>query len=355
MDQQLALFKELTEAYGAPGFEGPVRDIMRRHLSETTDEIVTDGLGGIFGVKRGNPNGPTVMAAGHMDEVALMVTRVDKNGFLKFSPLGGWWDQVLLSQRVVVMGRKGIVHGVIGSIPPHVLTEDDRKKPYSIARMFVDIGATSDAEVAEMGIRPGDPIVPTGEFKVLGNPNRLLAKSWDNRYGCAIAVELMQELKDVETPNILYAGANVQEEVGLRGARTAARMIEPDIFIAMDASPANDIPGSADGFGRLGEGVLMRILDRTMITLPGIRDFLIDTCESEGIPYQFFISSGGTDAGEVHTSGTGVPSVVIGIPSRYIHSHVSIIDKDDYTAAKKLLTTVVKKLDRSTVESIRRY
>lgn len=355
MNKQYTLFKELTEAYGAPGFEAPVRNIMRHYLSETTDEIVTDNLGGIFGVKRGNPNGPKIMAAGHMDEVALMVTRVDKNGFLKFSPLGGWWDQVLLSQRVVVMGRKGIVEGVIGSIPPHVLTDEDRKKPYSIARMFVDVGATSDAEVAELGIRPGDPIVPTGEFKVLGNPKRLLAKSWDNRYGCAIAVELMQELKDVETPNILYAGANVQEEVGLRGAKTAARMIEPDIFIAMDASPANDIPGSSDGFGRLGEGVLMRILDRTMITLPGIRDFLIDTCESEGIKYQFFISSGGTDAGEVHTSGTGVPSVVIGIPSRYIHSHVSIIDKDDYDAAKQLLTTVVKKLDRSTVESIRSY
>lgn len=355
MDKQLALFKELTEAYGAPGFEGPVRDIMRKHLRETTDEVVTDHLGGIFGVKRGDPNGPTIMAAGHMDEVALMVTRIDANGFLRFSPLGGWWDQVLLSQRVVVMGRKGIVDGVIGSIPPHVLTEDDRKKPYTISRMFVDIGATSAEEVAQFGIRPGDVIVPTGEFKVLSNPKRMLAKSWDNRYGCAIAIELMQELKDVPTPNVLYAGANVQEEVGLRGARTAARMIDPDIFIAMDASPANDIPGSVDGFGRLGEGVLMRILDRTMITLPGIRDFLIDTCESEGIKYQFFVSTGGTDAGEVQTAGKGVPSVVIGIPSRYIHSHVSIIDKDDYEAAKKLLTTVVKKLDRSTVESIRNY
>lgn len=355
MDKQYTLFKELTEAYGAPGFEGPVRDIMRRYLSEVSDEVITDHLGGIFGVKRGKPEDPVIMAAGHMDEVALMVTRVDQNGFLKFSPLGGWWEQVLLSQRVVVIGRKGIVEGVIGSIPPHVLSEEDRKKPYAISRMFVDIGATSAEEVAELGIRPGDPIVPTGEFKVLGNPKRLLAKSWDNRYGCAIAIELMQEVKDLSLPNTLYAGANVQEEVGLRGARTAARLIQPDIFLAMDASPANDIPGSTDGFGRLGEGVLIRILDRTMITLPGIRDFILDTCESEGIKYQFFISSGGTDAGEVHLSGTGVPSAVIGIPSRYIHSHVSVIDNDDYDAAKKLLTTLVQKLDRNTVELLRKY
>lgn len=354
MDKQLLMFKELTEAYGAPGFEGPVREIMRRYMQESTDEIVTDNLGSIFGVKRGNPEGPVIMAAGHMDEVALMVTRVDKNGFLKFNPLGGWWDQVLLSQRVVVLGKKGPVDGVIGSIPPHVLSDEDRKKPYTISRMFVDIGATSEEEVAEMGVRPGDVIVPTGEFKVLSNPKRMLAKSWDNRYGCAIALELLAELKDVETPNILYAGATVQEEVGLRGAETAARLINPDIFFAMDAGPANDIPGSTDGFGRLGEGLLLRILDRTMITLPGIRDFLLDLCESEGIKYQFFVSPGGTDAGKVHLSGTGVPSAVIGIPARYIHSHVSIIDKDDYEAAKKLLTTVVKKLDRSTVDLIRK-
>ncbi len=351
---QLELWKRLTEAPGAPGFEGEVRKIMHEYITNYTDEIVTDNLGSIFGVKRGNENGPRVMVAGHMDEVGFMVTRISEKGFLSFQPLGGWWSQVLLAQRVQVITEKGPVIGVISSIPPHVLSDEVRNRPMDIKNMYIDIGADSKEDAEKMGVKPGQQIVPICPFTVLANEKKIMAKAWDNRYGCSLSVELLKELKENPAhPNVVYAGATVQEEVGLRGAKTAAGLIDPDIFLALDASPAGDIPGVTDGMGKLGDGLLMRIYDRTMVTLPGLRDFLIDTCEQEGIKYQFFISQGGTDAGAVHMHGKGVPSAVIGIPARYIHSHAAIMHRDDYEAAKRLLFTVIRKLDTATLEAIR--
>jgi putative aminopeptidase FrvX len=353
-DFQLTLWKRLTEAPGAPGFEGPVRDIMREYISSYTEEIVSDNLGSIFGVKRGDNNGPRIMVAGHMDEVGFMVTRISEKGFLFFQTLGGWWGQVLLAQRVHVITPNGPVEGVIGSIPPHVLGEDQRNRPMDIRNMFIDIGVESRQEAEKLGIRPGAQVVPVCPFSVMANPKRLLAKAWDNRYGCSLAIELLRDLTEQPNhPNVVYAGATVQEEVGVRGARTAAHLINPDVFLAVDASPAGDIPGSRDEAGRLGDGVLMRLYDPTFILLPGLRDLLIETCEQENIPYQIYIAKGGTDAAGVHLHGSGVPTAVIGIPSRYIHSHVSIIDRDDYEAAKRLLCAVVKKLDRATLDAIR--
>jgi putative aminopeptidase FrvX len=353
MDKQLTLFKRLTEACGAPGFEGEVRGIMKEYISETTGELVYDNLGSIFGVLRGDENGPKIMVAGHMDEVGFIVTRITDKGFIQFQPLGGWWSQVLLAQRVQIITDQGPVHGVISSIPPHVLPDAMRNKPVDMKNMFIDVGADNKEDAEKMGLRPGQPILPVCPFTVMGNPKKLMAKAWDNRYGCALAVEMMQEMKEESHPNVIYGGATVQEEVGLRGAGTAANMIEPDIFFALDASPAGDIPGIKDGMGKLGDGLLMRIMDRTMVTLPGLRDFMIDTAEELGIRYQFFVSPGGTDAGRVHLAGKGVPSAVIGIPARYIHSHAAIIHRDDYEAAKRLLLALLKRLDNETLKRIK--
>ncbi|RXT14022.1 M42 family peptidase [Ammoniphilus sp. CFH 90114] len=348
------LFKALTEAPGPSGFEGPVRQIMKQYLTPYSEEIVQDNLGSIFGKKIGNPEGPTIMVAGHMDEVGFMVTRIADNGFIQFQTLGGWWSQVLLAQRVEIITDNGSVTGVISSIPPHVLSDEARNKPMQIKNMFIDVGADDKADAERIGIKPGQPIVPVCPFTIMANDQKLMAKAWDNRYGCALSIELLKEIGSEVHPNILYSGATVQEEVGLRGAATAAQMIEPDLFFALDASPAGDIPGVQDGMGKLGGGLLMRILDRTMVTHPGLRDYVIDVCDAEDIKYQFFVSQGGTDAGRVHTSGKGVPSIVIGIPARYIHSHAAIIHREDYEAAKKLLISLVKKMDRATLEEIKK-
>jgi putative aminopeptidase FrvX len=354
MSWQLDLFKKLTEAPGVSGFEGPVRSIMREYIGQYTEELIQDNLGSLFGVKKGDTNGPKIMVAGHMDEVGFLVTHIKENGFIQFQTLGGWWGQVMLAQRVEVITDQGKVPGVISSIPPHVLSDELRKKPMDIKNMFIDVGADNREDAERMGIRPGQPIVPVCPFTVMANENKLMAKAWDNRYGCSLAIELMKEIQQTAHPNVVYAGATVQEEVGLRGAATSANMINPDLFIALDASPAGDIPGIDEGMGKLGGGLLMRILDRTMVTLPGLRDFCIDVCEQEGIKYQYFVSMGGTDAGRVHTSGNGVPSIVIGIPARYIHSHAAIIHRDDYEQAKKLLLAIVKKMDKSTLDEIKK-
>ncbi|MBU5468613.1 M42 family metallopeptidase [Virgibacillus sp. MSJ-26] len=350
--ETLNLFKNLTELQGAPGNEHLVRSFMKEQIEPYADEIVQDNLGGVFGVKKGS--GPKVLVAGHMDEVGFMVTKITKNGMIRFQTLGGWWSQVLLAQRVQVMTDNGPVIGVIGSIPPHNLTPEQRKKPMDVKNMLIDIGADDKADAEKIGIKPGQAILPICPFTPMANEKKILAKAWDNRYGCGLAIELLKELKDETVPNELYSGATVQEEVGLRGAQVAANMIQPDIFYALDASPANDMSGDEKEFGQLGKGALLRIFDRTMITHRGMREFILDTAESNDIPYQYFISQGGTDAGKVHISNDGIPSAVIGICSRYIHTSASIIHVDDYAAAKELLVKLVKETDQNTVDQIRK-
>ncbi|OLO40205.1 peptidase M28 [Alkalihalophilus pseudofirmus] len=351
-NETLALFKTLTELPGAPGFEHEVRRFVRSELERYSDEVIQDKLGSIFGVKKGNENGPKVMVAGHMDEVGFMVTSVNEKGLIRFQTLGGWWSQVLLAQRVQIITDQGPVIGVVGSTPPHLLEDAQRNKPMNIKEMYIDIGADDKADALKIGIKPGQQIVPICPFTPMANEKKILAKAWDNRYGVGLSIELLKELQGEQLPNTLYSGATVQEEVGLRGAATAANMIQPDIFYALDASPANDATGGKDAFGQLGKGALLRIYDRTMVTHRGVRDFVLDIAETNNIPYQYFLSQGGTDAGRVHTSNNGVPSIVVGICSRYIHTHASIVHVDDYAAAKELLTKLVKTTDNNALEQI---
>lgn len=351
-ENTLQLFKTLTELPGAAGNEHLVRKFMREQLSKYADEVVQDRLGSIFGVRKGKKNDPTIMVAGHMDEVGFMVTAITDNGMLRFQTLGGWWNQVLLAQRVQIITENGPVIGVIGSIPPHLLDEAKRSKPMEINNMLIDIGADDKEDALKIGIKPGQQIVPICPFTPMANKKKIMAKAWDNRYGCGLAIELLEALKDEQLPNTLYSGATVQEEVGLRGAQTAATMIKPDLFFALDASPANDASGDKNEFGQLGKGTLLRILDRSMVTHRGMREFVLDTAETNKIPYQYFVSQGGTDAGRVHLANEGVPSAVVGICSRYIHTHASIIHIDDYAAAKELLVKLVKSCDRTTVGTI---
>lgn len=203
-EQTLQLFKTLTETPGAPGFEHQVRAFMKEELSKYSDEIIQDNLGSIFGVKHGDKSGPRVMVAGHMDEVGFMVTHITDQGFIRFQTLGGWWSQVLLAQRVQIITDQGVITGVVGSSPPHVLSEEQRKKPMEITKMFIDIGADNKEDAEKIGIRQGQQIVPICPFTPLANPKKIMAKAWDNRYGCGLAIELLQELKDVSLPNTLW-------------------------------------------------------------------------------------------------------------------------------------------------------
>lgn len=186
----------------------------------------------------------------------------------------------------------GPVPGVISSIPPHLLTDAQRNRPMDIKNMMIDIGADDKEDAIKIGIRPGQQIVPVCPFTTMANEKKILSKAWDNRYGCGLSIELLKELHGKELPNTLYAGATVQEEVGLRGAQTASHMIKPDLFFALDASPANDMSGDKNEFGQLGKGFLLRILDRTTVMHRGMREFVLDMAETHDIPYQYFVSGG---------------------------------------------------------------
>ena len=355
LDETLTMLKDLTDAKGIPGNEREPRDVMNKYIAPFADEVTTDGLGSLIAKKVGDANGPKVMVAGHLDEVGFMVTQIDDKGFLRFQTVGGWWSQVMLAQRVTIVTRKGDVTGVIGSKPPHILSPEARKKPVEIKDMFIDIGASSREEATEWGVRPGDMVVPYFEFTVMNNEKLLLAKAWDNRIGCAIAIDVLKQLKNEKHPNIVYGVGSVQEEVGLRGARTSAAAIEPDIGFGVDVGIAGDTPGVSEkeAQSKMGKGPQIILYDASMVSHKGLRDLVTDTADELGIPYQFdAIAGGGTDAGSIHVSHKGAPSLAITIATRYIHSHAAMLHRDDYENAVKLIVEVIKRLDRETVDRI---
>jgi putative aminopeptidase FrvX len=353
-DRTIALLKELTEAPGISGYEEEIREIIRRHLREITT-IEQDRLGSIVCRKKGNARTPRIMLAGHMDEVGFIAKLITDEGFIKFSPVGGWWGHVMLAQRVVIKTRKGDVDGLIGSKPPHVLSDEERKKLQEPKDMYVDVGATSAAEVKKLGVRPGDPIIPVCPFTVLGTGKTYMGKAFDNRVGCALFIDVIKRLVNKRHPNTVYGAGTVQEEVGLRGARTSSWIIEPDVGLTMEISVAGDVPDvkKEDAQGKLGKGPAIILRDGSMIPNLRLRDLCIDTAEELKIPYQFdMLERGGTDSGAIHLHRHGVPNLVIGVPTRHIHSHAGIIHRDDYDHAVQLVTAVVKKLDAKTVAGL---
>jgi len=325
---------------------------MQRYL-KGVGAFSRDRLGSFICEKKGSSARPRVMLAGHLDEVGFVVKSITKEGFIKFIPLGGWWGHVVLAQRLRIRTRNGEVIGVVGSKPPHELRDEDRKRVLEIKDMYIDVGAASDFDVKKkLDIRPGDPIVPDSPFTVMANPNLLLAKAWDNRIGCAIAAETLRQLDGVAHPNTVFGVATVQEEVGLRGAQTSAHKVSPDVGIALDVGIAHDTPGT-EGDEKLGGGPLIVIYDSSSIPNHKLLDLVVDTAKKMKIALQFeAIERGGTDAGRIHLNAEGVPSISMGVPSRYIHSHVSIIDRRDFDRTVKLLVGVVKRLDARTVDGL---
>lgn len=356
--QRLEIIRRLSEAGGVPGFESPVRKLMEELLTPVSEELIRDHFGSVVGRKTGDASGPKVLVAGHLDEIGMLVTQITDEGFLRFQTLGGWWSQVMLAQRVTVQTRKGDLVGVIGSKPPHILPAEERNKVVQMKDMFIDIGVSSREEAEEAGVRPGDPIIPWSPFTPLANGKFFAGKAFDNRLGCATAVELLRELQGVQHPNVVFAGATTQEEVGLRGAQTLVQTVEPDVAFAVDVGIAGDTPGikKHEAMSKCGKGPLILLYDATMVPNPRLRDFVLDTAADEHIPVQVdYVPGGGTDAGRFQTFASGVPSLAIGFPTRYIHSHVGVYHQDDFDNAVRLLTEVLRRLDWSTVRTIREW
>jgi endoglucanase len=355
VDKVELLLQELTEANGVSGYEGEVRQIMRRELAGLTDEIQCDKMGSILGSKKGAKAGPRIMVVAHMDEIGFMVREITKEGYIKFLPLGGWWGHVALGQRMRIITSRGPVIGVVGSKPPHLLPPKEREKVIEIKEMFIDVGVQEKFDVKKrLGIKLGDPIIPDSQFTVMGNKKMYMSKAFDNRMACAVVVEVLSKLKRIKHPNTVLGCASVQEEVGLRGAQTLAHLANPDVCIVCDTGIGQDTP--PDGFSKdekLGNGPSVLLYDAGMIPNIKLRDTAIKTAESMKIPHHLtYMDRGATDGGRVHISRIGVPSVVIGPPVRYIHSHNSILNRSDFDNTVKLITELVKKLDTKTVHSL---
>ena len=348
---------DLTEVRGIAGNEGQVRQLFKNLVADYSQDFVQDGLGSIYAKHEGQADGPTLMLGAHMDEVGFMVQSITDKGFIKFTTIGGWWSQVVLAQEVEITTRKGdVYHGVTGSKPPHVLNAEARKKPIDMDDIFIDVGATSKKQVEAWGIRPGDMITPFIKTRRM-NPDSpfLLAKAWDNRIGMAVAVEVLKFTHSHDHPNVIFAGANVQEEIGLRGAKTAAHLVNPQIGIALDTGTAGDTPGmtekEADSI--LGKGPQVIIKDGSMIGHKGLREFVTDLAERRNIPFQYtFIPGGGTDAGSFHQTRDGIPSIAITVPVRYLHSHTSVIHEDDFKYTVQLVQAIVEELDQAAYQTI---
>lgn len=358
-DQAVQLLERLTLAPGVPGQEGAVRRVVRDELS-TLDglRLEQDGLGSLVIERPGGPEGPRVALDAHLDEVGFMVQSLCEDGTLRLVPLGGWWGHVLPAQRVDVLTDDGErVPGVIGSKPPHFLTPAEREKVQTLDQLYVDIGAGSLAEAEQWGVQVGDAVVPHAEFIRFRDEKILSSKAFDDRVGVGLLVETLLGLEGLDPPNQVVGVAAVQEEVGCRGARTAAKIARPDVGIILEGTPADDSPGFPFDARQaiLGQGPQIRFFDPTAISNRTLVRQVQAVAAEHDIPVQIAVRrSGGTDARSVHLHGTGVPTVVIGIPARYIHTHVSLIHLDDYQAARRLLVELVMSLDEETVASLTR-
>lgn len=349
-EKQFKLIKEITEIQGTSGNERRVRDYMIEKMAPFVDEVEVSGLGNVFGIRESKHiNAPRIMLASHMDEVGFLVKKIRRNGMFEVVALGGWNPYVVSSQRFTLMTKKGDYPVVSLALSPHLLKDGAKLE---VSDVLFDAGFESREEAIEYGVRPGDAIVPEVETIMTANGKNIIAKAWDDRVGCAIILEVLEELKDEELPYNLIAGATVQEEVGLRGIKGAVHKYQPDIFIAVECSPANDFTGSDSDEGVLGDGFLLRTYDPSHISHKGLWEFFLQTAEEENIPYQYFFSRGGTDASAAHTMNDGIPSGVICIAGRSIHSHQSMINISDYQAAKKMTLEVLKRLNGQVVSEI---
>jgi putative aminopeptidase FrvX len=353
MDFTLKLLKELTETSGISGYETPIRAVVREYLANY-GELSQDKIGSVICLKKGTTENPRIMLAGHMDEIGFMVKQITPEGFIKFLPLGGWFDQVLLGQRVIIHTHKGEVIGVIGAKPPHLLPAEEREKVVKRKDMYIDIGATSDGEVEAAGVRLGDPIIPRADFIELAGGKTYLSKAFDDRVGTALVISALKELQEKSHPNTVFGVATVMEEVGLRGATTSVRAVDPDLAIILESDIAGDVPGikPEESLIKLGHGPTVILYDARMIPNIRFRDFVLDIASKNDISIQLSaIEAGATDGGIIHLHGLGVPTIVIGVAARHIHSHSSIIHRQDYDDAVKLLITLICQLDAETVAS----
>lgn len=355
MDDFEKILIELADAFGPSGFEKDVRNVFEKWVADDA-EVTYDNLGSIIARHSGSSDQPKILLAAHLDEVGLMVRGILPGGQLRVVSLGSWWTPALIAQPVIVRTRNGDHYGVVGAKPPHHLKDDEKNRQLKIEELYIDMGARNSEEVSGLGIEVGNPVIPAVSARRLSLESMLMGKAFDDRVGCAAIIQTLREL-DHQHPNLVLGVGTVQEENGLKGAKSIAKLIQPDICIILEGIPADDFPDSgAIVQGRLGQGPQIRRYDPTLIANQALVNFVIEQAEQIKIPYQIAVrESGGTDGSAIQVETTGgVPTTVIGVPVRYAHSHHGIVNLKDLGATIKLLRSLIYRLDINTVIEIKR-
>ncbi|CAM3583269.1 M42 family metallopeptidase [Aeromicrobium ponti] len=345
----IELLKTLTNLSEPCGYEHAVSYYIKEYLEDKTDSVMIDPIGNVIARKKGSKPGPAILLTAHMDEIGFMIKKIESNGLLRFEKLGGNDDRILLAQPVKVMGTEGEVHGVIGTMSAHYVKFDDPNKVRKHSQMYIDIGASSKEEAEEMGIEVGTPVTWGTEFLVFGpeGSRKIRSKALDDRAGCAVLIQALDELKDSTFAGELILLFAVQEEVGLRGAKTAAEHIQADAAIAIDTTAVSDTPEETmDGSLGLSRGAGIKVMDFSLIVHKTMKDMLVKIAKENSIPFQLEVFPGiGTDGGAVAYANKGIPTGVLSIPSRYAHSPVEVIDYTDLEATKDLVKAFILNLE----------
>jgi len=356
-DRVETLLEKLSNAAGPPGAEEPVRAIMVSEMKPyASAPIRYDGIGSV--IAQQGSSGPRIMIDAHMDELGGMVRRVSPDGFLTMQMLGGWLDQALVGQRWVIIGSKGPVHAVTGIRDIHIVQADERSKVFPREQIFLDVGAKNAKEAADMGLSPGDPVVPDSPFMAMNGTKNYLGKAWDDRIGCAVLVEAMRRTSTMAHPNQLIYVATVQEEIGLRGARTATQLVKPDIGIAIEGGISGDTPGSKpeETQARLGLGPGMFLYDSSTLPNRKLVAFTRRTAAASGIPLQADLVQGyGDDSAEMQLNNGGTPTINLVVPVRYTHAHNGVVNRQDFDRMVDLVVAMLVQLDAKTVAQLRDF
>ncbi len=340
-----SLLEKLSNAHGISGYEREVREIVGKELKPYVDKIKTDKLGNLIATKNGGK--PSIMIAAHMDEIGFMVKYIDEKGFVYFAKSGGWFDQTLLNQRIFIHTKKGDVLGVVGSRPPHIMKAEEAKRVIEIGSMYIDIGAKSEKDARKIGVEVGDTITLDRKLESLSN-KMVTGKALDNRAGLTIMIEAARILSKMKTKSEVYFVGTVQEEIGLKGARTAAYSLNPDVAIAVDTTIPGDHPGVEKKSSSLeiGKGPAITVSDaegRGIVVTELVLDWMKSSAKKGKIPSQLSVMEGGmTDAAIINLTRQGIPSGGISVATRYIHSPVEVLSLNDLQQCAKLIVECVK-------------
>ncbi len=361
IEEAFQLLKKLSDAFGPSAHEDEVREIVVQEFEKYCNKVIVDRWGNVYGIKSGKID-EKVMIAAHMDEIGLMIDKIEKNGLLRFRPIGGWTEQAIIGQRVVIKNVRGEkILGVVGIRPPHATPPGEERKLPELKDMYIDVGAKSREEVEKLGIKPGCVAVLDRDLRMIGK-KRVTGKALDNRAGVAALILALRMLEKTDLEVTLYAVTTVQEEIGLRGAGIAAEKIYPTYAIAVDTTLALDVPGipEREHVIKLGEGPAIKFLDGGRIGMfiahRVVREHLVKVAEEERIPYQIEILLGGTtDATAIAFRKEGIPAGGVSIPTRYIHSGIETLDLEDLINTSKLLAKTIEKTDRQLLEKLKDY